>query len=139
VPLHSIINYDGQRTSQGGVHSRWESELFERNRTTLRIAPAAPKPVSDPREFMFETLLASNQLAAGVLAADLKAAKGREFYDDVYFEIFATAQFDVMQRRLNESISAVASLIIGAWDQAGRPAIPAGGARKPRPIVRPKG
>ena len=30
---------------QHGLHSRWESELFERNRTALRIAPAARAPV----------------------------------------------------------------------------------------------
>ena len=36
VPLHGVVNYDGQLTGQQGVHSRWEAELFERNRATLR-------------------------------------------------------------------------------------------------------
>ncbi len=71
---------------------------------------------------MFDVLLASNRLADGVLAADLKAAAGREFYDDGYFDVFAKEQFGVLQRRLNDSITAVASMIIGAWEQAGRPA-----------------
>lgn len=139
VPLHSVGNYDGQRTNQDGIHSRWEGELFERNRSKLKIAPAAPKPVNDPREFMFDVLLASNRLADGVLAADLKAVAGREFYDDGYFAVLATEQLSVMQQRLNDSISAVASLIIGAWAQAGRPALPVGSLRKPRPVKRPKG
>ncbi len=39
VPLHAVVNYDGQLTQQQGLHSRWESELFERNRATLKIAP----------------------------------------------------------------------------------------------------
>ena len=38
---------------------------------------------------MFETLLASNRAAANVLESDKKAAEGREFYDDGYFEAFA--------------------------------------------------
>ena len=38
---------------------------------------------------MFETLLASNRAAANVLESDKKAAEGREFYDDAYFEAFA--------------------------------------------------
>lgn len=139
VPLHSIVNYDGQRTSQLGVHSRWEGELFERNRSKFVIAPPAPKPVTDPRTYLFDVLLASNKLAAGVLASDLKAAAGREFYDDGYFAAFATDQLAVMQQRLNDSITAVASIIIGAWEQAGRPAIPPDAPRKPRPIPRPKG
>ena len=35
VPLHSVVNYDGQRTGQNGIHNRWESELFERTRARL--------------------------------------------------------------------------------------------------------
>ncbi len=42
VPLHAVVNYDGQLTNQQGLHSRWESELFERNRTALRISPVRP-------------------------------------------------------------------------------------------------
>jgi hypothetical protein len=139
VPLHSIVNYDGFRTGQNGVHGRWESELFERNRTRITVKPAAPKGIADPRSHMFEVLLASNKLADGVLAADFKAAAGREFYDDGYFAVFATEQLDVLQQRLNDSITAVASMIVGAWEQAGRPALPPDAPRKPRPIARPKG
>ena len=62
-------------------------------RPRLTIAPAAPTPVPDLREFMFQVLLASNRLADGVLAADRKAVAGREFYDDAYFEAFAKEQF----------------------------------------------
>jgi hypothetical protein len=139
VPLHSVVNYDGQATNQRGVHSRWESELFDRTRARLTIAPAAPRPVHDPREFMFETLLASNRLAGAVLESDKGAATGRDFYDDQYFAAFEKDQFAALERRLNDSITAVASLIIGAWDAAGRPAIPPERPRTPRPTPRPRG
>jgi hypothetical protein len=135
VPLHAVVNYDGQLTSQRGIHNRWESELFERNRAILKIAPAAPKPVNDPREFAFDVLLASNRLASGVLAADLKAAAGREFYDDEYFGILAKEQLPVLEQRLNDAIAAVASVIIGAWEQAGRPTVPLDSPRTPRRII----
>ena len=138
VPLHSIVNYDGFKTGQNGIHGRWESDLFERNRPRITVKPAAPKGIADPRNHMFDVLLASNKLSDGVLAADLKAAAGREFYDDGYFAVFATEQLGVLQQRLNDSITAVASMIIGAWEQAGRPALPPDAPRKPRPIVRPK-
>jgi hypothetical protein len=138
VPLHSVVNYDGQLTEQHGIHSRWETELFERNKTRIRIAPAAPKPVTDPRETMFQTLLASHLLAEGVLQSDRKAARGRDFYDDGYFDALGKDQLSVLERRLNDSITAVAAFIIGAWEQAGRPAIPGERpARQPRPIRRP--
>jgi hypothetical protein len=117
VPLHAVVNYDGQLTRQNGLHSRWEAELFERNQAAVTIA--------------------SNRLAGGVLDADRKAAMGREFYDDGYFAAFGTAQLPVLQKRMNESITAVASVIVGAWEQAGRPVVPAELPRTPRRIPRP--
>jgi len=137
VPLHAVVNYNGQLTRQDGVHSRWESELFERNRAKLTIAPPPVKPVSVPRDMMFEVLLASNRASANVLESDRKAADGREFYDDVYFDAFAAGTLSTLERRLNDSISSVASFIVGAWEAAGKPAIPKEGPRTPRRIRRP--
>jgi hypothetical protein len=136
VPLHAVVNYDGQETGQRGVHSRWEAELFERNRERLKIAPPAPKPVGSPRDFMFEVLLASNREAATVLESDRKAAAGREFYDDAYFAAFADGAFAGLERRFNASIAGVAAIITGAWEQAGRPTVPAQLQRTPRRIPR---
>ena len=138
VPLHSVVNYNGQLTGQTGLHARWESELFERHRATLKIAPPALKPVLVPREMMFEVLLASNRDAANVLESDRKAAAGREFYDDGYFDAFAAGTLPTLERRLNDSIASVASFIVGAWEAAGKPAVPKEPSRTPRPIRRPK-
>jgi hypothetical protein len=139
VPLHAVVNYDGQVTNQRGVHGRWESDLFERTRARIKVAPSAPRSITDAREFTFDTLVVSNQLAGAVLDSDLRAATGREYYDDGYFAVFEKEQFATLERRVNESISAVASLVMGAWEAAGRPAIPAERPRSPRPIPRPKG
>jgi hypothetical protein len=138
VPLHAVINYNGQLTGQDGVHSRWEGELFERNRTALKIAPAPLKPVTVPRDAMFDILLASNRLAANVLDSDRTAADGREFYDDAYFDAFGKRTLSTLERRLNDSISAVASFVVGAWEMAGKPAIATDTDRTPRRIRRPK-
>ena len=139
VPLHSVVNYNGHLTGQEGLHSRWENELFDRARARLTVAPAAPKGITDPRTFIFDTLLASNRASHNVLESDLKAAAGRDYYDDAYFAAFGSGTLPVLERRLNESITAVASIIIGAWQQAGQPALPADAARTPRPIRRPSG
>lgn len=138
VPLHSVMNHDGQLTDQHGVHARWESELFDRHRATLTIAPPAMKPVTNPRDFMFDTLLASYRDAANVLSSDQAAAAGRESYDDGYFEAFGKGTLPTLERRLNTSIAAVAAVITGAWENAGRPAVPVEVPRTPRPIRRPK-
>ncbi len=138
VPLHAVVNYNGQLTGQDGVHSRWEGELFERNRSQLTIAPPAIKPVTVPRDAMFDILLASNRAAAGVLDADRAAAQGRELYDDAYFAAFAKGTLPALERRLNDSIAGVASFITGAWEAAGKPKVPTELPRTPRPIRRPK-
>ena len=137
VPLHAVVNYDGQVTQQQGLHSRWESELFTRNRAKLTIAPPAVKAIGNPRDFMFTTLLASNRAAANVLESDKAAAEGREFYDDAYFDKFASGTLPTLERRLNDSIAAAASMIAGAWEQAGKPAVPTELPRTPRRIRRP--
>ena len=87
---------------------------------------------------MFTTLLASNRDAANVLESDQAAAEGREFYDDAYFEKFASGTLPILERRLNTAIAAVAAFITGAWEQAGKPAVPTEMPRTPRPIRRPK-
>ena len=136
VPLHGVINYNGQLTGQTGVHSRWEGELFERNRTALTIAPAPIPPVTNPRDFMFDTLLASNRLAPNVLESDRKAAEGREYYDDAYFAAFGSGTLPTLEKRLNQSIAGVAAVITGAWEQAGKPKVPVELPRTPQPIRR---
>ena len=137
VPLHGVINYNGQLTGQTGVHSRWEAELFERNRAAIKVAPTPIKPVTNPRDFMFDTLLASNRAAANVLESDKKAAEGREFYDDAYFDAFGKGTLPTLEKRLNESIAGVAAMITGAWEQAGKPVVPAELPRTPQRIRRP--
>jgi hypothetical protein len=124
VPLHGVQNYDGQQTQQWGVHSRWEATMFERYRDQLTIAPKPMAPVTDPRAFIFDALLQSNRLAAGVLQSDRQAIGDRDVYDDAYYAAFFTANRPAMERRLNDSIAAVAAMITGAWEAAGKPPVP---------------
>lgn len=137
VPLHAVVNYDGQLTNQRGLHGRWESDLFEQFRTGLSGTPAPVRPVSDPRTFMFDVLLASNRLVPDVLAADKAASAGREFYDEAYYAAFRQAQWPVLNQRILDSTTAVASVIVGAWEAAGRPAVPTEFPRTPRRVPRP--
>src|SRR5712691_4896653 len=52
VPLHGVTNYNGQFSGQFGVHTRWETVMFERYRDRIRIAPTQIPPIHDPREFI---------------------------------------------------------------------------------------
>ena len=137
VPLHASANHDGQATGQNGVHSRWETELFERERARVTIAPTPIAPVTNPRDFMFDALISSNQAVADLLAADAAAASGRDSYDDGYFTAFGARALPGLEKRLNQSIAASAAMISGAWEQAGKPAVPVELPRIPRKIRRP--
>jgi len=134
VPLHAVKNYDGQLTGQPGAHGRFESDLFERYLTQLRVTPVAKAPVLDPRAAMFQILLDSHQLAAPMLAADRTAAAGREFYDDGFYEAFKAEALPVVDQRVAASIAATAAFITGAWERAGKPVVPVTLTRGPRRV-----
>ena len=123
VPFHAVTNYDGQLSGQNGIHLRWEGELFTRYQQRLSIKPAPVHAIPNMRDFMFGTLLTGFQLTQSVLDADRAAIGTRDEYDDRYFDAFFAATRPVLERRLNESITAVASAITSAWEQAGRPAV----------------
>ena len=85
---------------------------------------------------MFRTLIDSQALAAGVLAEDLKATQGREFYDDAYFDALFKGTRATVERRLSEAASGVASAALSAWTEAGKPALPVDAPRPPARIRR---
>jgi hypothetical protein len=136
VPFHAALNYDGQLTGQWGIHSRFESELFERYRARLTIAPGPLVPVKHAREFMFDSLLASFPLVQPILDADKAAVKGRELYDDAYFEQFFAKVQPILEKRLADSITDTASVIAAAWVEAGRVPLPVEVQRTPRKVRR---
>jgi hypothetical protein len=122
-PLHVHNNYDGQLTGQNGVHSRFEAELFERFESRLTINPPAVRPANNTRDFIFDVALASFKLVPQILESDRSAIGTKDVYDDEYFEKFFTNIRPVLEERLSQSITATASIITAAWEQAGRPVL----------------
>jgi len=137
VPLHGVSNYDGQLTQQWGVHARWESAMFERFRNQLIVTPKPIPPVKNPRDFTFNALLQDTQLVPPLLMADREAVGERDMYDDAYYQAFFATNRSVMERRLNDSIAAVAAMISGAWEAAGQPSIALTQASPPQRRRRP--
>ena len=136
VPLHAAINYDGQLTGQWGVHARFETELFLRYRERLKVTPAPPVKIANPRDFIFDALVASYAHVATVLEADKSAVQGRDVYDDQYFERFFAKMQPILERRLADSITGTVSMISAAWNEAGRPVLPVAESRQPRKVRR---
>jgi hypothetical protein len=105
--------------------------LFERYLSRLMIAPKAIPAIRDPRTFMFNALLQDTQLVPALLKSDLDAIGNRDTYDDAYYDSLFAANRSVMERRLNDSIAAIAAMISGAWEAAGKPTMAANLGRVP--------
>ncbi|HMJ85337.1 MAG TPA: hypothetical protein VK504_19275, partial [Vicinamibacterales bacterium] len=133
-PLHASANYDGQMTGNTGIHARFETALFERFQSRLTIRPAPPAPIVNSRDAAFDALLSSYKQVDSILKADDEAKKGKETYDDEYYERLFTTVRPILEQRLGEAITATAGLIMGAWEQAGRPVLKPAGPRPPQKI-----
>jgi hypothetical protein len=124
VPLHAVVNADGQLTGQRGIHARFEALLFERYVKQLRLSPRPIPPIHAPLDFTFNVLRQGTQLVPTILEADRVAIGSGEVYDSAYYEAFFKGSRAVLERRLDESTAAVAAMITGAWEAAGKPAVP---------------
>ena len=123
VPFHAVLNHDGQVTNQQGLHSRFESQMFDRYRLRLRIRPAPITVTTSPRDFIFDTLAVSASLAEPMLAADRDAIGSGDVYDAAYYDRFFAREQPVLERRLSEAIAATAALITRAWEEGGKPSL----------------
>jgi hypothetical protein len=137
-PFHATINYDGQLTGNHGIHARFERDLFEKFQSRLTVNPTPPTPMLNPRDTVFDILLASYQLVDPILIADREAVADKDVYDADYFERLFSKTRPILERRLADAISATAGAILGAWEQAGRPAVTIEGARPVENVKKPQ-
>ena len=136
VPFHAALNHDGQLTGQWGIHSRFETETFERFRDSLNVKPRPVVAVANTRDFAFDSLTSSFSYVQAILDADKAAVAGRDVYDDAYFAAFYAKTKPILEQRLAASITAVASVITSAWEQAGKPAVALDAPKIPRKVRR---
>ncbi len=123
-PMHSVINYDGQMTSQKGLHSRYEIHMVNKYLEELDKSFYSQEPyyVSDPLSFVFYYITNSNLLSCIVFDADNLAFSetGLRETDDYYRILwFRTRYITVLQ--VNSAANDLASMIYSAWLDAGKP------------------
>lgn len=137
-PFHATENYNGQLTGNEGIHSRFERDLIERYESRLSLTPAPAKPIGNVRDAAFEALLASYLLVDPILKADKAALGSGDSYDDAYFDRFFAAVKPVLEQQLSAAITATASVIVSAWEQAGRPTLRMTDARPVEKVRAPR-
>jgi hypothetical protein len=136
-PFHATNNYDGQLTGNQGIHARFERDLIERFQSRLTVNPAPASGIRNARDAAFDALISSYQLVDSILKADTEAVAGKDVYDDDYFERFFTKVRPILEKRLAESITATAGVIIGAWQAAGEPMLKLQGGRPLEKVKKP--
>lgn len=124
VPFHAAVNYDGQLSGQSGIHVRFEEDLYVRYGKQLNIQPPPLKPIPNVRDFIFDTLLESYQNVDALLVADKEAIGAATVYDDRYYDAFFAKVKPILEKRIGQAITGVASAITSEWERAGRPALP---------------
>lgn len=138
VPLHAHSNYNGQKTGQRGIHGFWENripELVADVDWDFFIGKA--DYIRTPQHFIWDRVYESYAAADSVLRIEQELtqhipADQKYAYEDrngvvikQYSSAFAKKYNNLMQglieRRMRQSIYAVASYWYTAWINAGQP------------------
>jgi Zinc dependent phospholipase C len=138
VPLHASSNHNGQFTNQKGIHGFWESrvpELLAEKEFDFFIGKA--EYIQNPGDFIWKRVLESALAADTVLTYERELSK--KFPDDKkyafenrngkiirqYSSAFTIAYNKMLdgmiERRMRQSVYAIASFWYTAWINAGQP------------------
>ncbi len=140
VPLHTSSNHNGQQTNQHGIHGFWESrlpELLEEKEWDFFLGKAGY--IAQPSEHTWGILLESARAVDSVLGveaalsasvpADQKYAY--EWRKQVLVKQYSAAfsirynelLHGMVERRMRQSVKAVADYWYTAWVNAGQPSL----------------
>ncbi len=138
VPLHTSSNHNGQLTNQHGIHGFWESripELYADSEWDIFNGRAIY--ISNPLQFIWKRVEESSRASDSVLKFEKmlngKVTSDRKYsfenrngvivkqYSADYCEAYNRMMNGMIERRLRESVFAVASFWYTAWVNAGQP------------------
>jgi hypothetical protein len=138
VPLHACSNHNGQYTDQRGIHGFWESripELLADKEWDFFIGKAAY--IGNPSTFIWNRILESAAAADTVIRFEKKLSQqyssDQRFsfeerngllvrqYASSYTHAYNNVLQGMVERRMRQSIFAVASFWYTAWVNAGQP------------------
>lgn len=138
VPLHASSNHNGQLTRQQGIHGFWESripELLAESQFDFFIGKA--NYIARPSSFVWSRVLESAAAADTVLLTEARlnahTSPDRKYaferrngkltrqYSRQYSIAYNRLLNNMVERRMRQSIYAVASFWYTAWVNAGQP------------------
>ena len=138
VPLHASSNHNGQHTNQHGIHGFWESrlpELLAEKEWNFFLGKAAYIP--NTAGFIWQRVKESAAAADTVLRLEKELSQrfppDKKFafesrnglvvrqYSTTFTTAYNTALNGMVERRMQQSIQAVASFWLTAWIDVGQP------------------
>ncbi|HPG11152.1 MAG TPA: zinc dependent phospholipase C family protein [Chitinophagaceae bacterium] len=138
VPLHACSNHNGQYSDQKGIHGFWESripELLAEKEWDFFIGKA--EYIKDPADFIWKRVLESAAAADTVLQFEKELSKkfpgdqkysfeernGTTIrqYSSAFSIAYNTMLKGMVERRMQQSIYAIAGFWYTAWVNAGQP------------------
>ncbi len=140
VPLHASSNHNGQFTDQVGIHGFWESrlpELLAEKEWDFFIGKASY--LQNPARFIWHSVFESAAAADTVLRVEKKLSQqfgsDKRFafeerngvlvrqYSSAYTHAYDALLQGMVERRMRQSIYAVACFWYTAWVNAGQPGL----------------
>ncbi len=137
VPLHTTKNYDGQLSNQHGLHARWESEIPERFNEKFKLVYDNIKFIGNLEKESFSICMESYKNIDKMLKDDKdswysengephfteseKNGKKRLNFNKNYYDIYFIKLNGMVEKRMEDATSSVASFWYTAWMNANKP------------------
>lgn len=124
-PFRTTANYDGHLSGQIGVEDRFGNQLVNRYSQFFYLHPNPAAFISDPTDHAFEMCLTSHSWLENVLLSDRRSRQGLQDYNDDFYDRFYGQVGAVLVRQISDAATDVGSYWLTAWENAGRPPLPA--------------
>lgn len=135
VPLHTTSNYNGQFTNQKGIHSLWETHVYELTKDTWVPRKVHTIYIGDVEEWIWEIIYESNSHVDDVLSKEAELTEGDipkmgyrtrgrtlELLPTPEFcEAYADSLDDMVEDRFYQTADNISSIWYSAWVDAGSP------------------
>lgn len=136
VPLHSTSNYNGQHTGQHGIHALWESRLPQLFIDSFDLLTGTVAYVQDPQEFIWNAVSESYEAVDTVLFLEKRIGMLHEnnkfsyeiignntvqVYSAAFCNDYYRSMENMVARRMQKAVYAVAAFWYTAWVDAGQP------------------
>ena len=125
-PLHATMNYNGQMSSQKGIHFRYEIDMIDNNLKEIEAKYVAYRPVyvKDIRSYIFDYITEANDYIELILAADkFCSGKSKGDFNSDYFRLLWFKTKYMTLTEFNSAAWSLSSLIYTAWLDAGKPVL----------------